>query len=220
MQLGKRIITATAATFAAAGMAIGLTGPAAALSEAETNDFLGQLTATYTDPTVESDGNAYDFDIVTKAAIDTGATGILAGLDQFTLFAPNDRAFAVLASDLGLLPKKYKFKRTIDEGKVYSAIGSLGAETITKVLLYHVFTDAKVTGADVVAGPRSQSLTMANGQDVGVRVLSPRFPLIVLTDQDGRFFNDIVVRSKIDVVETDNTVVHGVSGVLLPDLTK
>lgn len=218
MGLGRRIITTTAATFAAAGMAVGLAGPASALSESETNEFLGQLTASYTDPTVESDGNAYDFDIVTKAAIDTGATGILAGLDQFTLFAPNDRAFAALASDLGLLPKKYKFKRTIDEGKVYAAIGSLGPDTVTQVLLYHVFTDAKVTGADVVSGPRSQTLTMANGQDLGVRVVSKRWPLIALGDTDGRFFNDLVVRSKIDVVETDNTVVHGISGVLLPDL--
>ena len=55
MGLGRRFLTTTAATLAAAGMTIGLTGPATALSDAETNDFLGQLTASYTDPTVESD---------------------------------------------------------------------------------------------------------------------------------------------------------------------
>jgi uncharacterized surface protein with fasciclin (FAS1) repeats len=218
MGLGRRIITTAAATFAAAGMAVGLTGPAAALSGSETNDFLGQLTASYTDPTVESDGNPYDFDIVTKAALVTGADGTLASLDAFTLFAPNDRAFEVLAKDLGLLGKDYKFSRTVDETKVFNAIASLGTDTITQVLLYHVVPNAKATGSDVVSGPKRQTLGMANGQDLKVNVLSKRWPLIVLGDKDGRYFNDIVVPSKIDVIETDNTVVHGISGVLLPDL--
>ena len=91
----RRIGAGAVATFAAAGLAIGLAAPAsAALSSDETNEFLGKLTATYNDPVeTANDNNPYDFDIVTKAALVTGATNTLAGLDKFTLFAPNDRAF-------------------------------------------------------------------------------------------------------------------------------
>ena len=78
MGLRRRIATTFAASAAAAGLAVGLAAPATALSEAETNEFLGKLTATYNDPTVSSDGNPYDFDIVTKAALVTGADKILA----------------------------------------------------------------------------------------------------------------------------------------------
>ena len=78
--------------------------------------------------------------------------------------------------------------------------------------------NAKVTGKQVLSGPFYQRLTMANGQKLGVTVWSrsASFPLIVLGDRDGRLFNDQVVKSKIDAVTTPNTVVHGISDVLLP----
>lgn len=205
----------------ASAMALGLAAPATALSPEETDDFLGQLTATYNDPTESNDGNPYDFDIVTKAAVATGATDTLASLDAFTLFAPNDRAFEVLAKDLGLLGKKYRFGATVDETRVFNAIAgaaAAGKVDLVDVLLYHVVPNAKVTGKDVLSGPFSQRLTMANGDRLGVTVLSrsARFPVILLSDRDGKAFDDFVVRSKIDAVETPNTVVHGISGVLVP----
>ena len=217
----RRIGAGAVATFAAAGLAIGLAAPASALSDAETEEFLGKLTETYNDPVeTANDNNPYDFDIVTKAALVTGADGILAGLDKFTLFAPNDRAFEVLANDLGLLGKNYRFSAKVDEKRVFEAIASLGIPTVTKVLLYHVVPNAKVTGKDVLSGPFSQRISMANGEKLRVTVLSrsSRFPVIILGDKDGKFFNDSVVRSQINAVETDNTVVHGISGVLLPTL--
>lgn len=220
MKLRKRLGAITAATALAVGVGLG-TAPASALDSDETGDFLGQLTASYNDPTETNDNNPYDFDIVTKAAIATGATDVLAGLDTFTLFAPNDRAFEVLANDLGLLGKGYRYSRSVDEGMIFQKLlDALGADKITEVLLYHVYAGGKATGADVLAGPRVQRLEMANGQNLKVAVLSrsTRFPIIVLADKDGRWFNDLVVRSKIDVVETGNTVVHGISGVLLPNL--
>ena len=145
MGLRRRIATTFAASAAAAGLAVGLAAPATALSEAETNEFLGKLTATYNDPTVSSDGNPYDFDIVTKAALVTGADKILAGLDSFTLFAPNDRAFEVTANNLGLLGKNYKYSAKVDETRVFNAIASSGVD-VTEILLYHVIPNAKVTG--------------------------------------------------------------------------
>ena len=151
----------------------------------------------------------FDIDMMEAAhgrapAVATGATSTLAGLDQFTLFAPNDRAFEVLAKDLGLLPRNYRFGRTIDEDMIFTKLlDGLGAETITQVLLYHVYAGGKATGADVLGGSRYTSLPMANGQTLGVAVLSKRLPWIVLKDKDGRFFNDYVVKSKIDQASQD-----------------
>ena len=218
MGLRRRIATTFAATAAATGMAIGLAAPANALSEGETNEFLGKLTATYNDPTVSSDGNPYDFDIVTKAALVTGADKTLASLGSFTLFAPNDRAFEVTANNLGLLGKNYRYSAKIDETRVFNAIANSGVD-VTEILLYHVIPNAKVTGKQVLSGPFTQRIDMANQEKLRVTVLSrsARFPVIVLGDKDGRVFNDLVVRP--DVISTENTVVHSVSDVLLPDLT-
>ena len=217
MGLRRRIATTFAASAAAAGLAVGLAAPATALSEAETNEFLGKLTATYNDPTVSSDGNPYDFDIVTKAALVTGADKTLASLGSFTLFAPNDRAFEVTANNLGLLGKNYRYSAKVDETRVFNAIANSGVD-VTEILLYHVIPNAKVTGKQVLSGPFTQRIDMANQEKLRVTVLSrsARFPVIVLGDKDGRVFNDLVVRP--DVISTENTVVHSVSDVLLPDL--
>ncbi|MGB5934310.1 MAG: fasciclin domain-containing protein [Ornithinimicrobium sp.] len=222
MSLRTRMTALASATAVAAGLTFTAAAPASALSEEETGDFLGQLTASYNDPLESAnDRNPYDFDIVTKAVLLTGTDATLAGLDQFTLFAPNDRAFEVLAYRQGLLGDDFRFRGTVNEKAVTEAlVEGLGAEAITEVLLYHTFADAKVTGADVLAGKRYQRLGMANGQNLGVKVVSrnAHYPLILLRDKDGRRYNDWVVPSKIDVVETDNAVVHGISDVLLPRL--
>lgn len=216
MGIKRRIGIALTAT----GMAFGLAAaPAnAALSESEVTEFKTKLTASYNDPTeTPNDGNPYDFDIVTKAVLLTGTDQVLATLDGFTLFAPNDRAFEVLANDLGLLGKKYKFGATVDETRVFNAIATSGAD-IVDILKYHVIPNAKVTGKDVLSGPFTQRVTMANGDTLGVTVLSrsARFPVILLSDRDGKPFSDFVVRSKIDAIQTQNIVVHGISDVLLP----
>jgi uncharacterized surface protein with fasciclin (FAS1) repeats len=226
MHRARRLVATLAATGLAAAGTLATAPGASALSEGEAADFVGQLTASYNDPTTSNDRNPYDFDIVTKAAIATGAVDVLAGLDSFTLFAPNDRAFEVLAKRLGLLGANHRFGPTVDEGKVFNALlEELGAGTITNVLLYHVVPGVKADGATVLGlfgKPKAaRTLTTAfDGQTLRVDVLSPspRFPLIVLVDRDGRYFNDLVVKSKIDAVETPNTVVHGISDVLLPTL--
>lgn len=222
MRLPRRIAAAVAGTALAAGAVLATAPSASALSAPETSSFLTQLTKTYNDPlTTPNDNNPYDFDIVTKAAIATGAVDTLASLKTFTLFAPNDRAFEVLANRLGLLGPNYRYGATVDEKRVTAAlVNGLGLDTIEKVLLYHVFAGARVTGSQVLSGPFYQRLTMANGQSLSVTVLSrsAAFPVIILGDKDGRWLNDYVVKSKIDVVKTPNAVVHGISDVLLPTL--
>ena len=222
MRLPRRLAAALAGTALAAGAVLATAPSASALSSTEAGSFLAQLKKTYNDPTVSSDSNPYDFDIVTKAAYATGAVDTLANLTSFTLFAPNDRAFEVLANKLGLLGPHHRYGATVDEKRVITAlIGALGLDKIRQVLLYHVLPGAKVTGKQVLSGPFFSRLTMANGQKLGVAVLnrSAAFPVIVLVDKDGSLFNDYVVKSKIDVVQTPNVVVHGISDVLLPTLS-
>jgi len=223
MRLTRRITALAAGTALVAGTMLAAAPAANALTPSETGSFLGALTASYNDPVdTPNDKNPYDFDIVTKAVLVTGADATLASLPSFTLFAPNDRAFEVLANKLGLLGPNHRFGATVDEKAVTLAlVGALGADKIRQVLLYHVLPGAKVTGKQVLSGPFFSRLTMANGQKLGVTVLSrsAAFPIIILSDKDGSLFNDYVVKSKIDVVQTPNVVVHGISDVLLPTLS-
>ncbi len=222
MRLPRRIAAVVAGTALAAGAVLATAPSASALSAPEAASFLGQLTKTYNDPVATpNDKNPYDFDIVTFAALATGADKTLASLPAFTLFAPNDRAFEVLANKLGLLGPNYRYGATGDEKAVTLAlVKALGVDKIRQVLRYHVLAGARVTGSQVLSGPFYQRLTMANGQKLSVTVLSrsAAFPVIILGDKDGRWLNDYVVKSKIDVVKTPNAVVHGISDVLLPTL--
>jgi len=223
MRLVRRITALAAGTALVAGTLLAAAPAANALTPPETGAFLKALTATYNDPvTTPNDGNPYDFDILTKAVLVTGADKTLASLPSFTLFAPNDRAFEVLANKLGLLGPNHRYGATVDEKAVTLAlVNALGADKIRQVLLYHVLAGAKVTGKQVLSGPFYRRLTMANGQKLSVTVLSrsAAFPIIILGDKDGSFFNDYVVKSKINVIQTDNVVVHGISDVLLPTLS-
>lgn len=223
MRLARRITALAAGSALVAGTLFAAAPAASALTPPETGSFLGALTATYNDPVeTPNDGNPYDYDILTKAVLVTDADATLASLPSFTLFAPNDRAFEVLANKLGLLGQDHRYGAMVDEKAVTLAlVNGLGADKIRQVLLYHVLVGAKVTGKQVLSGPFYQRLTMANGQKLSVTVLSrsAAFPIIILGDKDGSFFNDYVVKSKIDVIQTDNVVVHGISDVLLPTLS-
>jgi uncharacterized surface protein with fasciclin (FAS1) repeats len=168
------------------------------------------------------EGDPYDFDIVTTAV---AATGIELP-DTYTAFFPNDRAFEVLANNLGLLGPNYRYGAQVNEGKILGALvrgvgddqpGDLTLDQVEAVLAYHVVPNAYLPGSAVLAGSRYKELTMANGQTLKVYVVSKTAPFIVLGDRDGRFLNDYVVKSKINVIDNKSTqVVHGISDVLLP----
>ncbi|MFN8183946.1 MAG: fasciclin domain-containing protein [Candidatus Nanopelagicales bacterium] len=134
---------------------------------------------------------------MTQFAIDTGATGGAARqARRIHLFAPNDRAFEVTANNLGLLGKKYRYSAKVDEKRVYEALKPLGNDVIAEILLYHVIPNAKVTGKQVLSGPFTQRVQMANQENLRITVLSrsAKYPVIVLGDKDGRVLNDLVVR--------------------------
>jgi uncharacterized surface protein with fasciclin (FAS1) repeats len=169
-----------------------------------------------------NDGNPYDFDIVTTAIKATGLIPTVESLTDFTVFAPNDRAFEVLAVKTGAFPKNHKFGATVDEAAIVNAlVTKLGIDTIRNVVLYHVFTGGAVNGAAATALPVfGTKLTMADGQKLGITNLTRFFgaPTLILGDKDGNFFNDYVVRSKVDVINIPGAAVHGISDVLLPKL--
>jgi hypothetical protein len=162
------------------------------------------------------DGNPYDYDIVTAAIAATGT----ALPSTFTAFFPNDRAFEVLAKSQGALPADHRFRSKVDEQAVFDGlVAKLTVPTIAKVLQYHVIPGVKLTSTDVRQGPRviKDVPTALAGQTLDVYSFSRTKPIIFVGDEDGRFFNDFVVRP--DVLNPSATsIVHGITDVLLPTL--
>jgi uncharacterized surface protein with fasciclin (FAS1) repeats len=221
MRLSQKIAGILAGTALVAGTAVAVAPTASATAAPSTG---GQRIVQALLPGYQAagDGNPYDFDIVTTAIIATGLLPTLQSLDNITVFAPNDRAFEVLAVKTGALPRNHRFGATVDETQIVNAlVAKLGVDTIRKVVLYHVFTGGALAGADVVKLPvLGTRITMADGQKLGITNLTRIFgaPTIILGDKDGNPFNDYVVRSKVNVVKVQGGVVHGISDVLMPTL--
>ena len=221
MRLTRKLAAVVATTALVAGSVLA-TAPAANAAAAPTGgaQVVDALVAGYGDG---SNGNPYDFQILTSAVIATDLVATVQSLNNVTIFAPNDRAFEVLANKLGLLGKGYRYGATVDEEKIVAALLTLpnAAETIKGIVLYHVYTRGALPGKAVVKLPVfGTKLTMANGQKLTVTNFSrfTRGATVFLGDKDGVWWNDQVVRSKVDVIKVPGAVVHGISDVLLPKL--
>jgi hypothetical protein len=229
MRLRTRLTAAAATVGLAATTALAATPAGAAdgpdLSWIEPGSVAAQLAGATGAP----EGNPYDYDVLLTAVIaltgDEDATlRVLGDLDfSGTVFAPNDRAFEVLAKTVGNLEGRYG--ATVDEAAIVAEVleivgGDLDA--LEDIVLYHATVAGNFRGADVLRlfgkPAAARTLPMVNGDSLRVDVLSPlpRFPIIVLRDNDGRYFNDFVVRSQINAITTETATVHGISDVLLP----
>lgn len=82
------------------------------------------------------DNRSRDFDILRSALVATDLAGAVAAADDITVFAPNDRAFKRLARQLGW------DRSGGEQGAFDYLVATVGAATISDVLLYHVGTDA------------------------------------------------------------------------------
>lgn len=108
----------------------------------------------------------------------------------FTVFAPNNAAFASLLSELGL-----------------SGLGDIPQETLQNVLAYHVVAGANVASSDI---SNNMSVTTLQGgtftitTDGGVKI----------TDANGRVANVIFTD-----VQCDNGVIHVIDKVILPAMS-
>lgn len=146
------------------------------------------------------DSNPWDYDILVQAVLATGLDGALADTSKiYTVFAPNDRAFLRLVTDLtGTAPAS--------EADALAAITStFTAEQIANILLYHVVAGKKLGPVKVFT---SHSLTMANGGTV-----QPRG--ITLRDQTPALSDPRLVLWAVNIQAT-NGVIHTIDRVLVP----
>ncbi|WP_169581083.1 MULTISPECIES: fasciclin domain-containing protein [Microbacterium] len=146
------------------------------------------------------DSNPYDYDILVQAVLATGLDGALADTGQkYTVFAPNDRAFLRLVTDLtGTAPAS--------EAAALSTITSAySLDQISDILLYHVVAGKKLGPVKVVT---SGSLTMANGG-----IVKPRG--LYLRDETTSLRDPRIVLWAINI-QASNGVIHTIDRVLVP----
>jgi uncharacterized surface protein with fasciclin (FAS1) repeats len=195
----RRVLVAAAAAVVISGLAA---GPAVAKSKW----WGGPPAGSVVDVAVRASGggtpdaNPYDYDLLVQAVT---ATGLAPVLDderaRFTVFAPNDRAFARLVADLtGSAPAS-------EQAALETAVSALGVDAIKNVLLYHVVAGRKLGPLQVLL---SRSLTMANGG-----IVRPRG--IQLRDETAALQDPRLVLWAIDIRAT-NGVIHTIDRVLVP----
>lgn len=126
-------------------------------------------------------GNA-SFTTLEAAVVKAGLQTTLSGTGPFTVFAPDDAAFAA-------------------SGITSTVLNSLTPAQVSSILLYHTL-GAKVTAADVPAGPNAK-VTTASGDSV-----------FVTKNANGVFINGIKVNTAD--VAADNGVIHVIGRVLNP----
>lgn len=130
----------------------------------------------------------------------TGLDGALADTSQtYTVFAPNDRAFLRLVTDLtGAAPAS-------EADALNTITTAFSAGQIKNILLYHVVAGKKLAPLAVL---KSRSLTMANGGTVQPRGIK-------LRDESPQLRDPRLVWWQIDIQAT-NGVIHTIDRVLVP----
>lgn len=152
------------------------------------------------------DGRRFDFDLLLEAAEAAGLVGALADLAaDLTLSAPNDRAFFLLARDLG-------YAGGYDEAEVWAylvaELTALGGgdpiPPLTDVLLYHVAPES-LNAIEVLFS--SEIDTLLTGATIDQRFLRLRD-----NDPDLR---DPRVTFALNIPAT-NGILHAIHRVLIP----
>lgn len=195
----RRAFTAIAASIVIAGIT-------AAPAAAKTKWGAGPPAGSVVDVAVKASGggapdaNPYDYDLLVQAVTATGLAPVLAdGSQRFTVFAPNDRAFIRLVTDLtGSAPAS-------EQAALNTAVAALGVPAIKNVLLYHVVAGRKLGPLQVLL---SRSLTMANGGTVEPRGIK-------LRDETPALRDPRLVLFALNIPAT-NGVIHTIDRVLVP----
>ncbi len=195
-------------TFAAAAASLALVGGLAVAGPAEAAEGDPTFTQILAAQGGGTDRNWYDFDILAAGVSAAGLDGALDAQEEVTVFLPNDRAFQALVADL--FGWRYWFA---NEAKILEKVASLGAETLSTVILYHA-VPATIDSATALSVPRGTALTTLQGGDIRV-FPKARFGTAVLVDNDRNDLDPLLVRSKLDIA-AENGFAHGISLVLRP----
>jgi uncharacterized surface protein with fasciclin (FAS1) repeats len=211
MRIKKAIAGVTAAAAALAG-GVALATPAQATDK---DTILDLVTAADRFTGTERDGldtfrwdqrNWYDFDILTKLVVvdETLVPAVTDPNTAVTLFAPNDRAFQLLAKDL-------TGRWFATETKTFNALAKAvanGDVDLTNVLTYHV-VGSKVVKADV---PFNTPVATLNG---GTITFKKKWFGIQIQDEVSAFRNPTIIRTDIGA-DSSHSVIHSISRVLIP----
>ena len=138
-----------------------------------------------------------EFTLLLAALEYAGLTGVFAGEDQYTVFAPNDQAFIDLVTALGVDPSN-PFEE-IDE--------ELGEGTVANVLLYHV-TEGRRAANSVVPPMGTRTIeTLLEGATFSV-----------YTDDGDAFIDAIGNEAQIIApnISASNGIIHVIDTVILP----
>lgn len=146
------------------------------------------------------DKNPWDYDLLVQAVVATGLDGALADAGStYTVFAPNDRAFLRLVTDLtGSRPAS-------EAAALETIVGAFTTDQIADILLYHVVAGKKLGPVKVIT---SKSLTMANGGIVKPRGLT-------LRDETPTLKDPRLVLWGLNI-RASNGVIHTIDRVLVP----
>jgi uncharacterized surface protein with fasciclin (FAS1) repeats len=190
-------------SIAALATSVALAGVMAAPAAAKPKWWSPQPAGTITDVAVKASGggtpdaNPYDYDLLVQALTATGLAPVLADKDaRYTVFAPNDRAFERLVTDL---------TGTRPASEAAALAVAAGLPNLEDVLLYHVVAGRRLGPLQVLL---SRSLTMANGG-----VVKPRG--ITLRDETPALRDPKLVLSGLNIKAT-NGVIHTIDRVLVP----
>lgn len=199
----------TTAVTAGLGLAVAsalASAPAASADDHGTASLAEALAA----DTTGFDDDSRDFDVLAAgvgavlAAKPGSPVAVVAdGSVPLTAFLPNDGAFRALVHDL-------TGERVEDEEELFTAVASLGVDTVEAVLLYHV-VPGQTLDADTLGDADEEVLTTAQGGTVRVELEDYG---IRLADQDRGDRDGVVVRP--DVNAGNLQVAHGVNLVLRP----
>lgn len=163
------------------------------------------------------DRNWYDYDILTEAVLAVLAAkpdspvGVLTKGDvALTAFVPNDRAFQVLVADL-------THQWIGREERVFSTLAdTVGIDAIEKVLLYHVVPGATIDSATALASDGATLATALPGAAFTVDVLSTRYAVVRLKDNDPNDVDAFLNPRALDINAGNRQIAHGVVFVLRP----